>query len=146
MNSTSAFVPYSSFAVQVIVVLPDFKAVTLPVESTVATVASEDFQLTVESFGVGLVGLIDADNCFDSPTHAEVVPESVISVTCCLTVKVIVAAAPWLSLALAVIVTVPLAIPLTLPEVVTVATFVLLEDQSILELYGATSCSIVAVN
>ena len=81
------FVPYPSAAVQVIVQVPLPFAVITPFEETVATLLSEEDQLTDVLFAV--VGIAVAVSVFFFPTHRETVSSlRAMAVTCCFTVIV----------------------------------------------------------
>ena len=88
------FAPYPSAAVQVIVQVPCPFAVTIPSEETVATLSSEEYQLTAVLLDV--VGKAVAMIVLVLPTHREaLVSLRAISVTCCLTVTSHVVFAPY---------------------------------------------------
>ena len=87
VTSHMFFVPYPSAAVQVIVQVPLPFAVITPFEETVATLLSEEDQLTDVLFAV--VGVAVAVSVFFFPTHRETVSSlRAMAVTCCLTVIV----------------------------------------------------------
>ena len=122
-----AFTPLPSLALQVIVAVPAALAVTRPELPTVATFVLSDDHVTLLS--VASLGYTVADSCLVSPIYkvaVEVLRDML--VTGFFTVTEQVAFTPLPSLALQVIVAVPAALAVTRPELLTVATFVLLDD------------------
>ena len=119
-----------SWVVTVMVAVPAATAVTRPLVFTVAIAVLLDDQLTV--LLVALLGAMVGVSCWVPPTATEaVVGLMVTPVTGTLVVLTVIAdvAVKALSLVVAVIVAVPAATAVTKPEVLTVATAVLLDDQ-----------------
>ena len=138
----SDFVPYPSTAVQVIVQVPLPFAVITPFEETVATLLSEEAQLTAVLFTV--VGVIVAVRVFVSPTQSEVVTSlSAIDVTCCLTVTSHVVFAPYPSAAVQVIVHVPLPLAVITPFEEMVAILLSEDDQLTTVLLASVGVTVV---
>ena len=140
-----ADLPLPSLAVAVMVAVPLPFAVTLPLASTVATEVLEDFQLT--DLSVASVGRTVGAKVRVPSIARKVywVLSIVMDVTNLLTVTAQDADFPLPSLAVAVIVAVPLDTAVTLPLWSTVATDVLSEDQ-VTDLSLALLGEIVAVN
>jgi hypothetical protein len=134
------FVPYPSAAVHVIVQVPCPLAVTIPFEDTVATLLSEEDQLTAVLLDV--VGVTVAVRVFVFPTHSEVnVTLRTMAVTGCSTVIVHFAVLPLLVVAVITVVPPPFAV--TIPSDETVATSVL-EEVHVIVLVVASSGVMVA--
>lgn len=118
-----------SWVVTVTVAVPAATAVTRPLVFTVAIAVLLDDQLTV--LLVALLGAMVAVSCCVPPTETDaVVGIMVTPVTGMLVALTVIAdvAVRALSLVVAVIVAVPAAIAVTKPDVLTVATAVLLDD------------------
>ena len=113
-----------SFAVHLIVALPAFRAVTLPVELTFATVLSLLLQVTF--LFVALDGAATAFNSMLLPSFTLLLPEIVSFLTGCFTVTLQVSFLPLPSAAVQVTVQVPLPTAVSRPLLSTVATLVLL--------------------